>query len=173
MILSHNWKAYTTNSKRGIVIIIVFGNADSSEHFTCFFAILISHLHCYYHQKTSTVTSMASPGLKLSKSLFCLAVSATSAASMDSCLINAFALCIRKNNNYEPFVRFFQLNMLIVLFDIERNRTNIIWRPLFRCCSISNILTWKICTQHLWTISRDIPRYWLCQSCQHWRIWRK
>ena len=124
-------------------------NTDTFEHFFCLASLFLLHLLMNYHENQSTVTSIASPGLKLSKSIFCLA---DSAASMDNCRINAFALEMNKNHNNIPFMRFLQLNVIFILFHIEWNRTNIIWRPFLGRSIWSSCFACKIGTEHLWTI---------------------
>ena len=124
-------------------------NTDTFEHFFCLASLFLLHLLMNYHENQSTVTSIASPVLKLSKSIFCLA---DSAASMDNCRINAFALEMNKNHNNIPFMRFCQLKMIFILFHIEWNRTNIIWRPFLGRSIWSSCFACKIGTEHLWTI---------------------
>lgn len=124
-------------------------NTDTFEHFFCFTSLFLLHLSISYNEKHGTVTSIASPGLKLSKSIFCLAVSA---ASMDNCRINAFALEMNKNHSNIPFMRLLQLNVILVLFHIKWNGTDIIWRPFLRRSIRSSCFACKIGTEHLWTI---------------------
>lgn len=159
---------YTTNCKCRVIVIIVLSNTNASKYFFRFTSFALLHLPIYLHYKGRTVTSIASPGLKLSKSIFCLA---DSAASIDSCFIRAFALEIRKVRLHLPLVRFLQFYMMIIHFNIEWYRAHIIWRPFLRSSISNSCFPWEICRQHLWTISRDIPNQWIRKSRQHLTIW--
>lgn len=64
----------------------------------------------------STVTSIASPGRKLSKSIFSRA---DSAASMESCLMSEFALNLSTFLYKRPLVRLFQLDVVRIRLDVE------------------------------------------------------
>lgn len=116
----------TTNCKCWIIVIIVFGNTHTSEDFFRSTVSPLLHLAIQSYQDILTVTSIASPDRKLSKSIFCLA---DSAASIDNCLIREFALRITLLTEKSPFVRFLQFDVVRIRLDVEWKRANIIWRP--------------------------------------------
>lgn len=118
----------------------------------CYHFASSSTLHSYPSEPT--VTSIASPGLKLSKSMFFRALSA---ASIDSCRIREFALLLSEISSSPPLVRLFQFNVIRIWFDIEGQRANVIWRPFLRNGFGSSRSTCKIGCKRPGNGSRNTP----------------
>lgn len=136
----------------------MFCDTHASVYFLRLASVPALHLTMSTPQPLPTLTSIASPGLNGSKSIV---MRAFSAASLDSSRIRAFALRITSIRNDSPFVRFLQLNVLRIRFDVERKGTDVVWGPLLRSRSHLSHLARKIGRQHLGRLPRHSAYEWI------------